>query len=850
MRAATKWLRARLCTGSLVFVFCVVVWFALSASYNSLHRDPGVGNEGEDQLDQSRFVGDRRNNGRSKDNMAYGEDEEDVQICKYPIVDHSGSQMATNDVWKKDLEPETCDGRVENVFHIENDVLLTHENALVGKRLDRCKYRGIEWATDFKFAYTEVLIGRSNAPLDVKINHDFVHVQCHITHEASIRHHDANEKSLKTEDADEGQEDGGGQMKDPRSNRHHGLRKRDLRANDSDHRQFQYHDVKDFHRAVVHSNAPRLYGSIGIPDLSDSLLSQKRSNAPKAQQSPESRHLLAAKANQLGLDLDSGNEETDPTKSAEEEEDLHSSNDERKAEDSLSGTQVRRRPGDPNIDRDSGNFGSPTFDQFLVHVSESSEVKEAAMEQASSSKGFQMNVLILALDSMSRSSFEENFKESNRFLKTELKTTVMNGYNSIGDAATAFVIPLITGFKEVEVAEIKRSGDHGRYVDLLSFIWNRYEQSGYVSLFAEDKPDLGTFQTHFYGFEDVPVHHYMRPFWLAVSESQLNSKSQPNCLGSNPKHKYMFDYMADFFNKYNSIPKFAFGFLSEFNKTRLIDEDLKSFLDLLRKGGHLENTLLVIVADHGTSYGDDRSTVAGKFEENLPYLSLTFPTGFREKHGKLMDNLRENSNRLTTAFDVHATLTSLLDVNSIKIPVNATSRAVSLLQEIPWQRTCTSASIDMHWCSCVKYERVNSLKLNGRANDEDSLAASRAVDYINKLIKNEDREGQCAKLTLDVVQDFRVIFANEYVLELENKLLADQMEVFNFSSRFPLFVRYHQVVFKTSPSDAIFEATIDSSSAPTPISVSRINAYGRQSDCVVRSHPDLRKYCHCIRPDA
>lgn len=226
---------------------------------------------------------------------------------------------------------------------------------------------------------------------------------------------------------------------------------------------------------------------------------------------------------------------------------------------------------------------------------------------------------------------------------------------------------LCQGFKENELREIRRSGDGGQYVNALPIVWYKFEQSAYVTLYAEDQPRLGTFQAHYYGFEEVPVDHYMRPFWLAASDSNLDATSQPNCLGSTPKHQYTFEYLEDFFSKYKSTPKFAFGFLSEFNQSHLVDEDLMGFLQRLKKAGHLENTLLVVLGDHGKSYGPLRNTIAGKLEESLPYLSLTFPDGFRAKYGRLMANLRTNRNRLTTAFDVHKTLMTLLDINSTQV---------------------------------------------------------------------------------------------------------------------------------------------------------------------------------------
>ena len=53
------------------------------------------------------------------------------------------------------------------------------------------------------------------------------------------------------------------------------------------------------------------------------------------------------------------------------------------------------------------------------------------------------------------------------------------------------------------------------FVDALPFIWNKFEMSGYVTLYAEERPDIHTFNLRLNGFENLPVDRYMRPFWLA-----------------------------------------------------------------------------------------------------------------------------------------------------------------------------------------------------------------------------------------------------------------------------------------------------------------------------------------------
>ena len=222
----------------------------------------------------------------------------------------------------------------------------------------------------------------------------------------------------------------------------------------------------------------------------------------------------------------------------------------------------------------------------------------------------------------------------------------------------------------MELRDMKRSGNMGQYVSSLPFVWNKFEQSGYVTLYAEDQPNLGTFQTNYHGFEDPPVNHYMRPFWIAMESPDFRDFSrQPNCLFSKPKHQYILDYIGDLFGKYPKVGKFAYGYVSDYNHTALFDRDLKDFLSNLHESGKLSNTLLVVMGDHGSSYGNQRETFEGMLNERLPYLSMSFPESFQKKYPDLASNLRKNKDRLTSAFDVHQTLLNLLDISSTKVRI-------------------------------------------------------------------------------------------------------------------------------------------------------------------------------------
>lgn len=59
-------------------------------------------------------------------------------------------------------------------------------------------------------------------------------------------------------------------------------------------------------------------------------------------------------------------------------------------------------------------------------------------------------------------------------------------------------------------------------------------------------------------------------------------------------------------------------------------------------------------------FAEVRNTLQGKLEERLPFFSFVFPDEFKVKYKKEYTNFQENLQRLTTPFDIHATLADIL----------------------------------------------------------------------------------------------------------------------------------------------------------------------------------------------
>lgn len=458
-----------------------------------------------------------------------------------------------------------------------------------------------------------------------------------------------------------------------------------------------------------------------------------------------------------------------------------------------------------------------------------------------------MNVLMVGFDSLSRNALIRKLPKAYNFLTNELKADVLKGYNIIGDGTPQALIPILTGFTELELPETRKRKFSAQHVNVYPFVWKAYEDVGYVTAFNEDQPKIGTFSYRLKGFDEQPTDHYMRNYYVAIEADLHHSKKF--CVGSRPRHQVMLDYTVDFLQKYNGTnPCFGFSFHAELshdsiNLIGVADEDITYWLKKLLKSNLLTNTLLIIMSDHGNRFMETRNSLNGKMEERLPFFSFVFPEKFKRKFPDQYKNFQSNLNSLVTPFDVHETFLDLLYLQRYENHKRSDNiRAISLLTKIPDNRNCADAYIEPHWCSCSPWH-----ELNDTTSEEVLRAANAVIDTINKFTL-ESRE-ICEKLSLkEVVWSAKLIPQKSLLSFKTNKdtdgFLAD------LSADTKLTNEIYQVKIVTSPSQGIYESSVlfdfVNNIFRVKISdISRINKYGSQANCIYDKNPELRKFCYC-----
>uniref|UniRef100_A0A1I8BSW1 DUF229 domain-containing protein n=1 Tax=Meloidogyne hapla TaxID=6305 RepID=A0A1I8BSW1_MELHA len=439
--------------------------------------------------------------------------------------------------------------------------------------------------------------------------------------------------------------------------------------------------------------------------------------------------------------------------------------------------------------------------------------KKKKLKQTENDSSKPINVYILSFDSLSQMSFRRNLPKTVEFLEKN-DFAVFNGYNIVGDGTPQAFIPILTGLTEEELPLTRKRYPSARYVDeVYPFAWRNFSDAGYATMYGEDGHSLGTFTYRLKGFRDTPTDHYPITFFH-YTEQIDNSRV---CIGAEKQHNVWFRYIESFWNEYSKlkIPRFSLmhhSFLShdDINKVQQADEDLFDHLQKMFKMGALDDSLFIVMADHGNRFAKLRETHQGQLEERLPFFSVHFP----KEHKQVWSNLKINAvDRLVTPFDFHATLMDILRwpklgndyfLNGLTTPSSKETqmplrfpmtRSLSFLREIPLERTCDQAGIEIHWCTCLNWIIINNL------NEVIPLANS-VINKINKYTETE--RSLCSKLELKNVESAKKLVPNEKLLKYNGNIDLDGFKPKLKGNVKTKFATY-QIVFITTPGAAKYE---------------------------------------------
>ena len=464
-----------------------------------------------------------------------------------------------------------------------------------------------------------------------------------------------------------------------------------------------------------------------------------------------------------------------------------------------------------------------------------------------------LSIIYFGLDSSSRSHALRKLPNAYKYLKDTIGAYDFRGYMKVGLNSFPNLVPMLTGTEhdKYHMENILRF-----QLDKMPFIWTEPAMERYVTTHIEDRPDIATMNYLKAGFKKRPVDYYFREFGLAMAQLEPTimhalGESSWFCYGNKQHFLMQIDYLKRFVTKYTNRLKFSFLWNNQIGHEDFIslgrgDEPLYEFLQWMKENGHLERSVLIVGSDHGFRLGGASTTYVGRLENNMPFLMVHIPEVLKKRYPWIHDNMVQNSKRLTSAFDIHATMMDILNKdfrNTVDLTVYNERTSRSFLKKIPEKRSCADAGIPAQYCTCYDATSVNS------TDDVVIMAAEFVVQHLNSVLSKF--QSLCRRLYLLNITESKVMYTAEGD---SDNLHIDHKP--NFIKRFLGHTadksgRYILMLY-TSPNNGLIEAMVDYEQQPErgpankftligdPV---RANKYGNQSHCIDDS--TLRQYCLC-----
>ncbi|CAG7815211.1 unnamed protein product, partial [Allacma fusca] len=319
-----------------------------------------------------------------------------------------------------------------------------------------------------------------------------------------------------------------------------------------------------------------------------------------------------------------------------------------------------------------------------------------------------INVLITGFDSTSRVHFLRGLPKTMEILN-QLDFLSFEGYHTIEPSTLPNLFAMLMG---LTISQVRKScaPDWDTPFDQCPLIWKNFSAHNYVTVYLEDGD--GSFNWGGQsGFTTDPTDYFLHALFQAIMNYRSANNLDESCVSSEPVPSFMLRYVRRFLEKLKSSPFFIFNFLNDpFHETAYAipscDEDLAEFfLYLKSQEDLLENTLIIIMGDHGDRINFfSHDNMEGYLERALPGLFLRIPDRLQKNFPEFKKAASINTHRLTTAFDIHHTLLHIMSLSGLSLSDTEFQPSLhdrsSLFVEVPTTRTCDSVNIEDGYCVC------------------------------------------------------------------------------------------------------------------------------------------------------
>ncbi|CAB9504937.1 Protein of unknown function (DUF229) [Seminavis robusta] len=320
------------------------------------------------------------------------------------------------------------------------------------------------------------------------------------------------------------------------------------------------------------------------------------------------------------------------------------------------------------------------------------DARKRRLNDDSTSNKKRPNLLLLMIDPISRARFERSMVKTSTLLQL-LEFTSFSQYTAVGNNSGPNQAALYSG---IPLSSRDSISTHGSKTKKSQWLWDALREHGYATFKAED----GCIENSNMIQSIAPqVDHGDSLHQLICFDFQ-----RPNCVGGKPNAQHLIDYGTQFIQTYESRNQSwaaLLHFIDSHEDTQTLEGTLDNpiwhFLFSIYEAREKcamtlnkdipctvwDNTLLVLLSDHGLHYGGYLLSPKGLKERSQPMLHMHLP----ESLASSSVALNSNKDLIATPFDVHETIVHALIPEAMR---DATGS--SLLQPLPETRKVCSTT--------------------------------------------------------------------------------------------------------------------------------------------------------------
>lgn len=361
------------------------------------------------------------------------------------------------------------------------------------------------------------------------------------------------------------------------------------------------------------------------------------------------------------------------------------------------------------------------------------------------------HILIYMQDAVSRPALHRNLKALKRTIQdisdrgADLGTNIyeFHRHHSVGGSTIRNLTPMLTGLLLKNIENHKNSYE--------AWAFEEFRRMGYISInshnfcswhsvnygthigvnapehyFPHQMEDIGWFGSAFCSMQQqfeprIPISEVQANCARTPQDtdedckpSKEKNQSKQNCLGGRSRSSMMIEHYLKIRedHKDDDVPTFAFMqdddlHIEDITSLHRYDNDKAAIFQTLEKSGVLRDTVIVYVSDHG-SQQKITTTTLGANEYKLPFWYLAVPEEVLIERGKgVREALEANQHVLTSQPDVHETMLDLAGGRGMgdaewwqQHGHDPDLNGNSVLEALPYNRTCADAGIPALECSC------------------------------------------------------------------------------------------------------------------------------------------------------